>query len=359
MSLKFGKFNITKAVVRDLANLNGVHDMTSMLEKSPNIPSLLTELINMDTMYLNTDRFEHDYQTNRVVLPSDKAFSERGDYFDARPVVKTHFFKIPSWGIQSNVSAKDVLRSRQPGTKDTMDTKDRLIAQDIRDMRRSMALLKEKALATLITTGSSYVPNDASKVYDFYLEYTGVAAASRPSVDFTLGTATAYPREAGEDARAKINDSLLDGQTVGGYIALCGRNFFKRRISHIKEEQAMVDRTGIAGQDPLIQRLGNFAQQYRMYRGSDDILYIQYDAKIGGTALIPDNECYIMPANTDGIFAERFAPAETEDYVNTIAQAEYVWRADNTFSGTALMFESNVGHFLLSPNSIIKGFSSN
>lgn len=359
MSLQFGKFQITKAVTRDLGNLNGLHDMTSMLELSPNIPSLLTSLIDMDTEYLNTDVFEHDYQRNKVVLPQDKSFSERGDYFDARPEVKTHFFKIPSWGIQSNISAKDVLKSRQPGTKDTLDNKERLVAQDIRDMRLSMALLKEKALAHLITTGSSYVPNGTAPVTDFYLEYTGTAASSRPQVDFLLGTATAYPREKGEDARAKINDSLLDGQTVGGYIALCGRTFFQRRISHIKEEQAMVDRTGIAGQDPLIQRLKDFALQYRMYRGSDDILYIQYDAKIGGTPLIPDGECYILPANTAGIFAERFAPAQTETYVNTVAQAEYAWRADNEFSGTQLMYESNVGHYLVNPNSIVKGITSN
>lgn len=359
MSLQFGKFQITKAVTRDLGNLNGLHDMTSMLEISPNIPSLLTSLIDMDTEYLNTDVFEHDYQRNKVVLPQDKSFSERGDYFDARPEVKTHFFKIPSWGIQSNISAKDVLKSRQPGTKDTLDNKERLVAQDIRDMRLSMALLKEKALAHLITTGSSYVPNGTAPVTDFYLEYTGVAASSRPQVDFLLGTSSAYPREKGEDARAKINDSLLDGQTVGGYIALCGRTFFQRRISHIKEEQAMVERAGIAGQDPLIQRLKDFALQYRMYRGSDDILYIQYDAKIGGTPLIADGECYIMPANTAGIFAERFAPAQTETYVNTVAQAEYAWRADNEFSGTQLMYESNVGHFLVNPNSIVKGISSN
>lgn len=358
MSLQIGKFQIQKSVTRDLGNINGLHDMSSMLEKSPNIPSLLTELINLDTEYLNTNAYEHDYQRNKVVLPQDKSFSERGAYFDARPEVKTHFFKIPSWGIQSNISAKDVLRSRQPGTKDTLDNKERLVLQDIRDMRRSMALLKEKSLAHLITTGTSYVPNGTAPSYDFYLEYTGTAATSRPQVDFKLGDATFYPAEAGEDARAKILDSLLDGQDVGGFVALCGRNFFKRRKQHIKEEQAMVDRQGIDGQDPLIKRLAQFSK-YRMYRGADDILYIQYEAKINGAALIGENECYILPANTDGIFKEVFAPAETETYVNTIAQAEYAWRADNEFSGTQLMFESNMGVFLLNPESIIKGITSN
>lgn len=358
MSAQFGKFQIQKAVTRDLGNLNNLHDISSMLEESPNIPSLLTSLISLDTEFLNTNTWEHDKQINKVVLPQDKSFSERGDYFDARPEVNTHLFKVPSFGIQSHISAKDALRRRQPGTKDTLDNKDRLVAQDLRDMRSSMALLNEVSLAHLITTGTMYVPNGTAPAYDFYLEYTGTAAASRPSVDFKLGTATFYPREAGEDARAKINDTLLDGQTVGGYVALCGRNFFKWRISHVKEEQAMVDRAGLMGQDPLIKRLENFAQQYRMYRGSDDILYINYDAKVGGTPLIADDVCYIMPVNTAGIFARRYAPAETETYVNTIAQPEYAWRSDNEFSGTHLMFESNFGNYLINPNSIIKGTTS-
>ena len=351
---QFGKFQITKAVSRDLGNLNAVHDITDMIENSPNIPNLLTSLIDLDTMYLNTKVWEHDDRTTRVALPEDKAFSERGENFDAREVVKTHYLPVPSFGIQSHIRPQDALRSRQPGTKDTLDTVDRLVANDTRDMRRSMALLGEKALAHLIVNGTAYVPNGSVTVTDFYAEYAGLTAATRPKVEFPLLDPLAYPREAGEDARALINDSLLDGQSVGGYVALCGRNFFQKRISHPKEEQAMVDRAGLLGQDPLIKRLENFAQQYRMYRGSDDILYIQYDAKIGGTALIPDNEAYIMPANTVGIFARRFAPAETMQYVNTIALPEYLWRADNEFNGTHLMMESNFGDYLINPLSIIK-----
>lgn len=357
---QFGRFQIQKAVTRDLANMNSVHDMTDMLERSPNIPSLLTELIDLDVEYLNTNVFEHDARVTRVTLPQDKSFSERGDYFDAREQVKTHYFKIPSWGIQTFISHKDVLRSRQPGTKDTLDSMDRLVANDIRDIRRSFALLGEKALAHLITTGTSYVPNGSAPVYDFYAEYgpAGMTAATRPTVNFQLTDATKYPREVGEDARAKINDSLLDGQTVSGYVALCGRNFFKERITHPKEEQAMVDRSGQMGQDPLIKRLENFSKQYRMYVGADDIVYIQYDAKIGGVDVIPTNEAYIMPANVAGMFARRYAPAETGTYVNTIAQAEYAWRSDNEFTGTHIMMESNFGDHLLNPLSIIKATKS-
>lgn len=358
--MKFGRFDIQKSVVRDLDNLNSLHDMTSVLRKSPNIPNLLTTILgeSFNTEFLQTDTFEHDVVSTKVAEIKDKAFHERGAYFDAREDTKTHLFKVPSFGIPTHIRPRDALKSRVAGTQSQLENIASLIDKDVRDMRKSFALLEERAIAYTITAGGLYVPNGSVASVDFYQEYTGVAAASRPSVDFKLGTDTFYPREAGEDARALINDSLLDGQSVDGYVALCGRDFFKNRISHPKEEQAMVDRSGLDGQDPLIKRLGNYAQQYRMYRGADDILYIQYDAKVGGTPLIAADVCYIMPVNTTGIFTKAYAPAETMKYVNTTAEREYGWRMEDEFSGTKIFMESNFGIFLQNPNSIIKGTSS-
>jgi len=359
--MKFGRFDIQKAVTRDLGDLNHLHDMTGALRTSPNLPNLLTTLIgdSFNVEFLSTDTFEHDVTNQRVSEIKDKSFHERGNYFDAREQTKTHLFKVPSFGIASHIRPRDALKARVAGTKDQLENIESLVQKDIRDMRNSFALLQERAIAYTITAGGLYVPNGSVASTDFYLEYTGTAASSRPSVDFTLGTATSYPREAGEKARQMIADSLLDGQSVDGYVALCGRDFFNKRIKHPKEEQAMVDRSGIAGQDPLIQRLANYSQQYRMYRGADDILYIQYDARIGGTPLVADGECFIMPVNTSGIFTQAFAPAETMTYVNTIAEREYAWKVEDEFSGTKLFMESNFGIYLQNPNSIIKGTSSN
>lgn len=355
MSVIINNYEITKGLVRDLGNLNALHDQTAMVAKLPNIPTLLSNLVSPEEMFLQTNIFEFDYSTYTQTMPGDKAYNERGLVSNERKVTKTHLFKVPSFGLQGHIRPQDVLRRRKAGTDNVLETKEQVILEDIAAMRRAWALLSEKALAHAITTGTLYVPNQTVAAVDFYQEFTGVAAASRPSVNFDLNNATFYPREAGEDARAKINDNLLEGQTVLGYIALCGRNFFKKRISHPKEEQAMVDRQGIDNQDPLIKRLGNFAQQYRMYRGADDILYIQYDAKIGGTALIADDECYIMPVGAAGVFSKAYAPAETTSYVNTVAQREYMWRFDGEFDGTKLFMESNFGMYLINPNLIIKG----
>jgi hypothetical protein len=352
--MQFGKYNITKALVRDMANPQQLHDMTSEISKSPNIPSLLTQIINLDDEFLSTNIFEHDYVKTTATMPEDKAFHERGENFDQRKTVDTKLFKVPSWGIQSHIRPTDLKRTRKAGTESDLERVETLINEDLAGMRTSFALLNERAIAHLITTGTSYVPNGTAPVYDFYAEYAGLTAATRPVVYFDLSNASAYPAEAGEDARALINDNLLDGQTVGGYICLCGKNFFKSRVRHPKEEQAVVDRSGAMGQDPLQKRLADYSQQYRMYMGADDVLYVQYNASIGGSPLIADNEAYMIPAETMGLIKRVYAPAETMQYVDTIAQREYAWRMDDEFTGTHLFMESNSGLFLVNPLSVIK-----
>lgn len=356
--MKLGRFNISKSVVRDLGDLNSLHDMTQMISRSPNVPDLVSQLLgdSVREEFGATSTFEHDDETSYVVDVKDKAYTERGETFDERRDNKTHLFKIPSFGIQTHIKPSDALRRRVPGTENQLDTVDRLVANDIADIQKSMALFRERALVSTITSGSLYVPNGSVQSYDFYQEYTGVSAGSRPTVNFDFGDVNAYPREVGEDARNKIADSLLDGQTVDGFIALCGKNFFRERITHPKEEQAMVDRSGILGQDPLIQRLDNFTngRMYRRYMGADEILYVEYTAKVGGQPLIADDEAYIMPINAGELFVQAYAPAETMQYVNTTAERQYAWRFDDEFSGTKLFYETNTGIYLVNPNSIIK-----
>lgn len=346
---------VTKALVRDLGNLNGLHDITAEFVERPNLPTLISSIVNPSVQYLQTNTFEHDYTVYSQAMPSDKPYSERGAVIDARPVTKTHLHKVPSFGMQGHIRPSDVLRRRKPGTDNLLLTKEEVVAEDMGAMGRGWDLFREKAFAHAITTGTLYVPNGTVASVDFYQEYTG---AARPVVNYALTTLTTHPRVYGEEARRRILDNLLDGQQVDGFIALCGTTFFNNLMSHPKWEQAMIDRSGIQGQDPLIKRFENFSQQYRMFRGADDILYIEYAGQIGGAALIPATEAYIMPVGAAGIFTAVYSPAETMQYVNTVAQAEYLWRIDNEFDGTKLFSESNVGLFMINPLLVQKCTSS-
>lgn len=337
---------VTKSLVRDLGNLNGLHDITPMVVERPNLPTLISSIVNPTPQYLQTNTFEHDYTRYTQAMPSDKPYAERGAVIDARPVTNTHLHKVPSFGVQAHIRPSDVLRRRKAGTDNLLETKETVVAEDMGAIGRGWDLFKERALAHAIVNGTLYVPNGTVTAVDFYQEYTG---AARPVVNYALTTTTVHPRIYGEEARRRILDNLLEGQQVNGFIALCGKNFFNDLMSHPKWEQAMIDRSGIQGQDPLIKRFENFSQQYRMFRGADDILYVEYAGQIGGSSLIPDDEAYIMPVGAEGIFQAAYAPAETMNYVNTVAQAEYMWRIDSEFDGTKLFSESNVGYFMVSP----------
>ena len=185
--MKINGFEITKAV-RDMGDINKVHDLTPMISKSPNIPTLMSDLIgsSIQSEFLSTNTFEHDATERFVADINDKSYSERGDAFNQRGETKTHLFKVPSFGIQTHIKPSDILRRRVEGTKDEMETIDRIVAKDLADIAKSWSLFEERQIVSTITTGKLYVPNGSVQSYDFYDEYTSNDAANRPTFDFNF-----------------------------------------------------------------------------------------------------------------------------------------------------------------------------
>ena len=338
---------VSKSLVRDLGNLNGLHDLTPEVERRPNLPTLLSQIVQAQSnqVFLQTNVFEHDYTVYKNFMPSDKAYAERGQVVDARPVTDTHLHKVPSQGVQAHIRPEDVLRRRKRGTANELESKEAVVAEDMAAIGRGWDLYKERAIAHTITTGTLYVPNGTVPSVDFYQEYTG---AARPTVTYTFSNAALHPKEAGEQARRRILDNLNEGEQVAGFVAVCSPEFFASLTTHPQWTQAMIDRSGLNAQDPLIKRFENFAQQYRMIRFADDALYIEYAGRIGGQQIIPAGEAYMMPVGVN-LFTEVYAPAQTMNYVNTVAAAEYMWRLDSDFDGIKLFSESNVGMFVVNP----------
>lgn len=337
MSTKLDKYEISKALVRDLGNLNGLHDITSEISRIDPIPRMISSMVSPDQVFLQTKVFEHDVTVRKNALPTDKQYSERGQVIDARMVTDTHLLSVPSYGLQARVRPSDVLRRRKHGTADMLLTKQEVVAEEKASLMRAWDLFQEKALAHIITTGTNYVPAGTATPVDFYQEYTG---AARPVVTFTLSNTTVHPKVYGEEARRRILDNLNDGESVSGFIVLCGKNFWNSLTTHPQWTQAMIDRSGLQGQDPLIKRFENFSEQYQMIRFADNNVYVEAGGFIGGAALIPDNEAYVIPLGVN-LFTEYFAPAETSSYINTVAQAAYMWEADSEFDGTKIFTESN------------------
>ena len=111
-------------------------------------------------------------------------------------------------------------------------------------------------------------------------------------------------------------------------------------------------------QDPLIESLAEFYQEYDMYLGSDGILYIEYSAAIGGTELIPSDEAFIMPRNISDQIVRAYAPAHSARYVNRVALRDYGWRYENEFDGIRILRERNFIDVLQNPGVVIRATST-
>ena len=357
---RIGTYEISKQTVRDIADPNQVHDITSLIEDSPDVPNLLTTIMPIRTDYLETDTFEHDLRTTGVDEITDKPYQDRGDYVH-KENVDTHLFKVPHWPIQGKVRPRDVLKQRMPGTTAVLDTTDRQVATEMGNMMNAFDAFSEAQLASTITTGTLYVPNATLPSYDFYDEYTPNDAANRPTVAFDLSNVASRPGESGEQVRKLIRNGLRDGDRMTGIAAVCGNDFFEQLIY---QENVITPRENWAVpealQNPLLRRLRDQGMDYRVFVGPDNITYINYDGQISTSTndpLIAADEAYFFPQGNVDMMRKVFAPAETMQYVNTRAQEKYAWRYDSEFEGINIFMESNCGYYLINPSVLIKGIA--
>lgn len=344
----FNGFEIQKGFMN--SSTNELVSYTGLMSKIPQIPSLLAETLSVKESFESVDFFQHDLQTFTTDIITDSPYHDRGNYVSGE-TVKTYRHSIPHFALQAVIRPQDRRGARMPGTENMLDTSDRQRAIKMAAMRRAWDMFQEKSLAYLIVEGKSYIPNGTIAETDWYSEYTG---AVRPTaIDYVLATSTNRPASFGEQARTDILNALRDGDRVDGFICLCGNTFFEKLIGHAKTESVYTQRSEL-NQDPLVQRLGNFSRQYRMFMAADGILYVNYNASIGGTALIGASDGYVIPTgNIDNIY-RAYAPADTEDATNTIAVPEYMWEKTDNFKGINLMSEKNVLHLMVNPLTVRK-----
>lgn len=353
---KYGVADINKQV-RSQGNLNRLEDLTPIFQRTQKQPTLLSFLFNPTEQFMTTNVFQHDYKTrNNVSAVGDAPYNERGEFVD-KETVQTFLYQIPHFPLQGSVRIEDYLNVRQPGTANEYDTEARLVGTEMSEMDKAYTLLDERAFAHILTTGTAYRPNGTVPAEDFYENYTGTAAGSRPTVNFDFADADFVAQTAGVMATKMIRDNSNDGFSSGGYIAICGSEFFQDRITDPDEQSVYIRRSELE-QDPLVRRLADFFQDYRMYRGADNILYIEYDGTVGGSDLIAAGDAYIMPMNISQQMIRAYAPAHHRDYVNSRALPTYAWRLEDDWEGIRLMRESNFLDVLQNPGVIIRATST-
>lgn len=294
-----------------------VLDYTGLIELTPFTPRLITAM----------DLFTQNF--GRTTVAEALRINEKSETFPARQrsgernyvgseIVARSLFNIPFFPLDRQISPNDVQNFKAYGTVDTPATVEAHVQRVLRRLRNYHANLKETAQVKAIM-GTSYAPEDATAQYNYY-DVWGLTQTVVP-VDFT--DPTIDPADVIEsEARAEIIEN--SGINAGSYsiVALCGRKFFQGIINHPIIQSAYMFYQ--SGQEPLRLRLsGNVNNRMFEHKG---VLYIE---DIGGE--VPTTEAYVFPEGIDDMFQLHYAPADTIEEANQVAQELYLFYKESSY----------------------------
>lgn len=156
--------------------------------------------------------------------------------------------------------------------------------------------------------------------------------------------------EAKTDVRLKCDDALgfieeaLGATVFRGARALCGRDFWRKLISHPSIKETYLNTSQAAELRGAVPDSFDFGGvNFERYRGS-----------IGGKPFIPDGEARLFPEGVSDFFITRFSPADYMETVNTEG-LPYYSRVEPLRMGKGLEIESqsNPIHVPTRPKAII------
>jgi len=355
MSIKITEKVLDKALGQAFTGGFQMEDISMGTQRTYAKPRLLTAMFGTDLTneYLTTTSFKYDEETKSVALPNGKPYHELGANL-TKDRARTFHYEVPSTGLQFNASPADVSGIRKPNTMDLLKTEDILAQMSIK-AEDSWSNYDELGLAQLITTDTNIVRGGGGLVYNFYTDQVGSARGA--AIDMDLGTAAATSTfiEAFMKQR-KLNRQEIarGGESATAQVVICGDNFFNKRYAiEIQESLARPIRAELDLASMAIPTIsdGNFA--YDNFKSHDGFLYINYGAEIiAGTNLIGDDDAYIVPVGMVNGLGKKYAPAQTQDYVNTQALSMYSEYWEDNRTGVTVAQESNCLFFNGNPRAI-------
>jgi len=334
---------------RSFSNQFEVTDYTQELNLIPNTWGLINELgiFTEEGITQNTVTMESKAGTIAVVNDQKRgtrAQVGKDDVATIRAFATTHH------PYDDALFAHELQGRRAYGTADQPDTEARAIADKLARVRLAHAQTLELARASTLVNGTQWSPNGTVSE-NFYTTF----GITRKEIDCVLGTATTEVNEKLQEGVAHIQDNLLSGEVVSGFVVLCGTNFFNKlvRQANIKEAYKFYASTQEG------QRNGYRSGRYQIFDHAG-IRFIEYRGSIGGNALIPTDEARMIPTGTLDTFKTMFSPAAKFDLVNTVGEQAYVWTyRDAKNTKIEIESESNFINMVRRPQGIVRLFSSN
>lgn len=337
-------------IARSFTNQFEVTDLTEELNLIPNTWGLVNRLGIFDTDSVAQNSITLEASEGTLSVIGDKVRGERHSVNrdDNR---KLYAFALTHHPLDDYVSPTDIAGKRAYGNSDAAETEAAVIARKLNRIRMNHAITLEAARCFTLTTGQQYAPN-GTVTSNFY----SVFGVTRKEIDFVLGTATTNVTEKSEEGIAHIQDNILSGESISGYLALCSPEFFGKLIKQAGVVEAYKYYT--SSQEPLRNRLGGLTTERTFVHGN--VTYVEYRGSYNGQRLIPAGDAYMIPTGTVDTFKTYFGPANKFSTVNTLGEQAYVWTyRDAKDSKIEIESESNFLNLVRRPSVITRLWSSN
>ena len=352
--------NVIKAVSHSQDNAFEMEDVSPLVQREQITPKLETALFGgtINSMFLETNTIKYDELQETAQIPAGKRFDAYGPRLNKdRP--RQLIYEVGSFGITGNVKPGDRANRRVPGTQELMG-QDYLIAKMANKANKSWVLFDELAVNQLLTTDTNITLGGPQPEYNYFVDIFGDTRANvidgadtDGKISMRLGAETDHIELFTNQVDLLETDLEKTGNSAGTIVCLCGKNFFAQRLEIERQEGLARDlRTSLDMQSMGVPEssFGSGRFNYQHFTSArDGIIYIRYAANILGTKLISDDDAYLVPVGAESFMKFAYAPAQTESYVNTVAQSAYAWQEQHERRGTTVASEKNVLPMYVNP----------
>jgi hypothetical protein len=291
--------------------------------------SPLMELVERDDNLLDQlGLFEKDYhqgtriEMERITDKTDKMYAVSRDadrQIAGKEEAQLESFKIPFFTLDHVIRPKDLQDLREYGTAAAPADVQKRVERLIKRIQRGHADLHRRAMFNVLTAGTAYAKKedgtDSALAVDFATVW-GVDPAPAADIDFT-NQALDPSIVVETKVRKHINDNIGDNSASTSVIGIVGSGWFNAFTKHALIREAYLNRDKDA--EVLTDRFGGNA--VRRVWTHDGVTYIEET----DVTLVARDKAYFIPLGVDNMFKLDYAPANTIEDANEIAEEAYLW----------------------------------
>jgi len=318
----------------------GVQSLTKAINTMPegtHVPNLLDPLFTEEGVTTTTISIE--MENGELFLVPDQPRGAPGQVVvgDKRTLIPFNALHLP---VTGSVNADEVQNVRAFGSENEVQTVAAIVNKRLQKMRLKIdATIAFHRLGAV--TGKIVDANGQKVLIDLFSKF----GLSQQSQAMALGTEATDVAQKIRDAMRKAEDSLAGTAMITGWIGLCGRGFYDAFVGH-KSVKAAFDRW----QDGQFLR-----DDLRKGFTFQDVVWKEYYGKVGNVKFIDDDDAYLIPITSEGIFQTTFSPADYMETVNTLGVPYYAAQELMKFNkGVALEAQSNPLSICTRPRAVIK-----